>query len=103
MEKRRFQLFGRSNFDRDQDPDEWYHISFNNQFSWSAEVTRPRQGGEQYEQIYAIRGSVPIFIEDFIDLDIVDAPVFLERDYITGADPSFPDGDYYGVNYLKEL
>jgi len=101
MEKRRFQLFGRSYFSRDQDPEEWFHISFNNQFSWSGEVTTSRQGGEQYEKIYAVRGTIPIFIEDFIDRDIVDEPVFLQRDYINPADASFPDGDYFGINYLK--
>ena len=100
MAKRRFQLFGRSYFDRDLDPEEWFHICFKNQFSWSSEVTRPRQGGEQYEQIFAIRGSVPIFIEDFIDRKIVDAPVYLERDNIS-YNEELPDGDYPGTNYLN--
>lgn len=103
MEKRRFQLLGRSYFDRDQDPVEWYHISFNNQFSWASEMTIPREGGEQYEKIYAVRGSVPIFIEDFVDRALVNEPIFLRRDYITAADSSFPEGDYGGVNYLKQL
>ena len=100
MANRRFQLFGRSYFDRDLDPEEWFHICFNNQFSWSAEITRPRQGGEQYEQIFAIRGSVPIFIEDFIDRKIVDAPVWLERDNIS-YNEELPDGDCPGTKYLN--
>lgn len=103
MEKRRFQLYGRSYFNRDQTPFEWYHISFNNQFSWSSEVTLPRQGGEQYERIYAVRGSVPIFIEDFVDRPLVNEPIFLRREYITNADATAPDGDYGGTNYLKQL
>jgi len=98
MEKRRFQLLGRSYFDRSVSPEEWFHICFKNQFSWSSEIAKPRQGGEQYSQIYAIRGTIPIFIEDFIDRKIVTAPVFLDRDNIS-YDEDLPDGDYPGTNY----
>jgi len=100
MEKRRFQLLGRSYFDRSLSPEEWFHICFKNQFSWSSEIVKPRQGGEQYSQIFAIRGTVPIFIEDFIDRKLVTAPVFLDRDSIS-YDEDIPDGDYPGTNYLK--
>jgi len=115
MEKRRFQFFGRSYFDRDLDPEEWFHIILKNQFLWSTEITKPRQGGEQYDQIYAIRGSIPIFIEDFIDKTVT-APAFVDNAPRTinpeygGSDPGYPgsssitspDGDYFqGINYKK--
>jgi len=99
MEKRRFQFLGRSYFDRDLDPTEWFHIIFKNQFSWSSEITRSRQGGEQYEHIYAIRGSVPIFIEDFIDRNLVAEPRFLLSRNVNPTD-SIPTGDYFGEDFL---
>ncbi len=113
MEKRRFQLFGRSYFDRTIDPEEWFHVILKNQFNWSAEVTKARQGGEQYDQVYAIRGSIPIFIEDFIDKEL-ESPAFIDeatRTYETdygapdaerpeSSDTDFPDGDYAtSINY----
>ena len=115
IEKRRFQFFGRSYFDRTTTPEEWYHVVLKNQFAWSAEITRPRQGGEQYDQVYAIRGSVPIFIEDFIDKEMTapafidDAPRTLEQSSNNpdSTEPdtslsSYPDGDYFsGINYKK--
>lgn len=96
MEKRRFEFFGRSYFDRDLGHQEWYHIVLKNQFSWSSEVTRPRQGGEQYEQIYAVRGSVPIFIEDFIDKSLVNSPVWVSDTSLSicGAEDTDVTGDY---------
>ena len=115
MEKRRFQFFGRSYFERGLDPEEWFHIILKNQFAWSTEITKPRQGGEQYDQIYAIRGSIPIFVEDFIDKSVT-APAFLDNASRTinseygGSDPGYPgsssvtspDGDYFqGINYKK--
>ena len=114
LEKRRFELFGRSYFDREVNPEEWFHISFKNQFSWSTEVTRDRQGGEQYDKIYAIRGSVPIFIEDFIDRKLTNEPYsFYEQNDIVLVpthgggesreyDSTYPSGDYEtGINYNK--
>ena len=100
MEKRRFQFLGRSYFDRDLDPTEWYHIILKNQFAWSGETTRPRQGGEQYEHIYAIRGSIPIFIEDFIDRDIVTEPRFLLSENVQSTD-LIPNGDYFGDDFTR--
>jgi hypothetical protein len=97
MEKRKFEFFGRSYFERETDPPEWFHIILDNKFSWSTEFNRPRPGGEQYEYIYAIRGSVPIFIEDFIDKDIKYGDLLL-RDRIS-YDGSFPNGDYNQDNY----
>jgi hypothetical protein len=102
MEKRRFQLFGRSYFDRELTPEEWYHVSFNNQFSWSAEYSTSQKGGEQYEQIYAVRGSVPIFIEDFVDRKFVNDDGFLDRQRIIPAE-EFPVGDYGGINFRVTL
>ena len=115
MEKRRFQFFGRSYFDREIDPSEWFHVILKNQFSWSSEVTKSRQGGEQYDQVYAIRGSIPIFIEDFIDKDMTapafvdDAPRVISPGYSApdaeapeSSDTDLPDGDYFnGLNYSK--
>lgn len=98
LEKRRFQFFGRSYFDRDLDPEEWFHIGLKNQFSWSGELVKPRQGLDKFHNIYVIRGSVPIFIEDFIDKKLIDNPVWLERDKIVPED-TLPDGDYFSVNY----
>ena len=46
MQNKAFQLYGRSYFDRDVTT-EWWHLSLKNQFSWSGEVNKPRQGGEQ--------------------------------------------------------
>ena len=115
MEKRRFQFYGRSYFDRDTDPEEWFHIILKNQFNWSAEVTKARQGGEQYDQVYAIRGSVPIFIEDFIDKEI-SHPAFMDTatqtmeqsandendERVDSTDTDLPDGDYTtAINYSK--
>lgn len=116
LEKRRFEWFGRSYFDRDIDPEEWFHILFKNQFSWSTEITRDRQGGEQYDKIYAVRGSVPIFIEDFVDRKLINEPYrFYEEntvEYEIGQagiegtrsyDSIWPSGDYEtGINYNKE-
>jgi len=98
LEKRRFEFFGRSYFDRDQTPDEWFHIVLKNQFTWSAEVAKARQGGEQYDMIYAMRGSVPIFIEDFIDRQVVEEPIFAEQSDIAFSE-TLPIGDYFQPNY----
>lgn len=100
MQSRRFEFFGRSYFDRELTNKEWYHIALKGQFSWSTEVTRPRQGGEQYEQIYAIRGSVPIFIEDFVDKDKVLVPVWGSDTEVQSSRAEDADvtGDY-GLNH----
>jgi hypothetical protein len=103
LEKRRFQFFGRSYWDRDLSPEEWFHIVFNNQFSWSSEVTMPKQGGLQHDQVYAIRGSVPIFIEDFVDRKIINEPVFLLSTKVNPVPDGFPTGDYGGVNWKNNL
>jgi hypothetical protein len=103
MKKKAFQLFGRSYFDRSIDT-EWWHLVLNNQFSWSGEINKPRQGGEQYEHVYAVRGSVPIFIEDFKDKVIVEDPTIIGTDNvtITQMDAAIDIiGDYTGINYKK--
>lgn len=98
MEKRRFQLFGRSYFQRGLDPEEWYHIIFNNQFSWSGETNIPRQGGEQYDYIYMERGSVPVIVADYVNRELINEPRFLERENIIFTD-ELPIGDYSQFNY----
>jgi len=99
LEKRRFQLFGQSYFERGLDPEQWFHVSINNQFSWSSEVTTPRTGSANYDQIYAVRGSIPIFIEDFLDRRLTGT--FLDGDDVSldgnmNPDGLVPDGDYPG-------
>lgn len=98
MEKRCFQLLGRSYFEKGLDPEEWYHIIFNNQFAWSGETNIPRQGGEQYDYIYVERGSVPITIVDYIDRKLINEPIFLERENIIPV-TTLPIGDYSQLNY----
>jgi len=94
MEKRRFQFIGRSYQDREVSPEEWWHISLKQEFSWSAEVVTPRAGVEHYDNIYSVRGSIPIFIEDFSDRKIITEPIFLDSENITATD-QLPSGDYY--------
>jgi len=100
IEKRRFQFFGRSYLEEGLDPEEWYHIIINNQFSYSGELNTPRQGGEQYDYIYAERGSINITIIDYLDRQIVAEPVFLQRENIIPTS-ELPSGDYGGDDFLK--
>lgn len=102
MEKRFFQLLGRSYFERGLDPEEWFHVIFNGQFSWSGEATVPRPGQEGYDRIYSVRGSIPITIIDYIDKRITDTPVFGNEITLTEA-TGFPEGDYTGDNYLGKV
>jgi hypothetical protein len=102
LEKRRFQMFGRSYQDRDIDPSEWWHIILKKQFSWSGETNQPRAGGEQHSMLHAVRGSVPVYIYDFVDRAIVTPPVFLLPDNIS-EDTTLPIGDYSGPNWLNDL
>lgn len=95
MEKRYFQLLGRSYFERDLDPEEWFHIIFNGQFSWSGETTVPRPGQEGYDRIYSVRGSIPITVIDYIDKRVTQVPVFGNEIVLTSGE-SFPEGDYPG-------
>lgn len=98
-----YEFFGRSYFDRSVE-NEWYHISLNNQFSWNGEINKPRQGGEQYEHIYAVRGSVPIFVEDFIDKKTSGEVYIADKSNVTAIPTASGDslsGDYFGVNYFK--
>lgn len=99
LEKRRFQLFGPSYFERDLDPEQWFHIILQGQFNWSGETSIPRPGQEGYDRVYAVRGSVPITIVDYIDKRLVDVPVTLDQAIIT-YDDTLPDGDYQGDNYF---
>jgi hypothetical protein len=92
MEKRQFQFFGRSYFDRNL-LDEWFHIILLNKFSWSSEIAKPRPGKEGYSYIYAVRGSVPITVVDFIDKVVPYSDYMVDNSYI--ADEFIPDGDYF--------
>lgn len=105
MEKRRFQFLGRSYQDRSINPEEWWHIIFQSQFNWSGELATPRVGGgEQYDYIYANRGSIPIFITDFIDRKLVTEPIFLLRDHVIPDEAGeLPSGDYGGINWNKKI
>ena len=103
LQKKCFQFYGRSFFDQDIE-NEWFHLVLKNQFNWSGETNKPRQGGEQYEHVYSIRGSVAIYIEDFIDKIVMEEPVWLDDSNIVsdraaiGVDIT---GDYFGTNYRK--
>jgi len=105
MQNKAFQLYGRSYFDSAIDT-EWWHLSLKNQFTWGGEVNKVRPGGEQYDYIFAVRGSVPIFIEDFIDKTLSDGqnPIMLERSNVVESVVN-PDGDvvgdYFSYNYRK--
>jgi len=102
MEKRRFQFIGRSYQERGLDPAEWFHIIFQSQFNWSAELNTTRYGGETYDYIYARRGSIPVFAADYIDRDLVTPPVFLERDNVRPElYNEIPNGDYFGKDWIK--
>jgi len=106
MEARRFQFMGRSYVTEGLDPEEWWHIILERKFSWSAELNTPRPGGQQYDYIYAKRGSIPISIIDYIDKEI---STLLQSDDATPggqivddiANEDFPVGDYGGTNFLK--
>ena len=101
LQQKCFQFYGRSFFDR-LICDEWFHISLNNQFNWTGEVNKPRQGGEQYEHIYAIRGSIPLFIEDFIDKSVQEEPVWVDSSNVESeavAGSSELTGDYFKGSY----
>jgi hypothetical protein len=105
MQNKAFQLYGRSFFTSAIDT-EWWHLSLKNQFAWGGEVNKLRPGGEQYDYIFAVRGTVPIFIEDFIDKEIVDAEnlVMVERENVVESIAVLDSdiiGDYFGNNYRK--
>jgi len=102
MEKRHFQLLGRSYFERGLDPEEWFHIIFNGQFSWSGETTIPRPGQEGYDRIYSVRGSIPVTVIDYIDKRITEAPVFGNQITLTNDD-TIPAGDYPGTSYIGKI
>jgi len=91
LEQRYFQLLGRSYFERGLDPEEWFHIVLNGQFSWSSETSVPRPGQEGYDRIYSVRGSVPILLIDYIDKRIVTP--FGDR-VVHLADSQLPSGDF---------
>lgn len=93
LEKNRFQFIGRSYQETGLDPEEWYHIVLQNQFNWGGETATPRQGGEQLEHIYSIRGSVPVTVLDYIDRTVTE-PSFVEEETYT-FDSTLPQGDYF--------
>ena len=104
LEKRKFQLIGRSYQSRNVDPEEWFHIIFQNQFSWSGELNTNRHGGgETYDYIFANRGTVPIFACDYIDRKLVSPYSYLDRDRVVQETTGVvPDGDYTGDNWIKK-
>lgn len=101
MEKRNFQFIGRSYFEKDLNPEEWWHVILNRQFGWNSEYATQKYGGEGYDYIYSIRGSVPITIVDFINKKLVTAPVFLEHSDLF-QENTLPDGDFGGRNFLRD-
>ncbi len=99
IEKRLFQFIGRSYQSENIDPEEWWHIILNRQFSWSGELATPRAGGPQRDHIYANRGSVPITSIDYIDKR-VGSNYIIERENVI-REPNLPAGDYFSNNYIK--
>ncbi len=93
MEKRMFQLLGRSYLDDAITPSEWYHVIFKGEFSWGGEINVPRLGGELYDYIYANRGSIPVTVVDFIDRPLTVAPIFLNSTDLV-LTTGLPSGDY---------
>jgi hypothetical protein len=93
MEQRRFEFIGRSYTDKDIE-DEWFHMILENKFSWSSELARPRPGVEGYNYIYAVRGTVPFIMIDYLDRAITTEPRFLLRENID-YDDTYPVGDYF--------
>jgi hypothetical protein len=67
MERQYFQWVGRSYQDEDLDPAEYYHIVLERKFAWSGEYSTARQGGEQFAQVYSVRGSVPVIVMDYVN------------------------------------
>ena len=102
MEKRNFQFFGRSYFERGLDPEEWFHISFGGQFSWSGETSTARPGQEGYDRIYSARGSMPITVIDYLDKEVTADPTYGNLVTIVNDD-TLPAGDYPGEDYLGKL
>jgi hypothetical protein len=101
LEKRYFQLLGRSYYDRELASQEWFHIILLNKFAWSSEVVKNRAGKEGYSYIYAVRGSIPITIIDYLDRQIpYDTPQYLDDSSIT-FDDTIPTGDYFSINYRR--
>jgi len=98
MEKRRFEFIGRS-YREIVDPEEWYHIILHNDFSWSGEYNTNRQVGDTYDYIYAVRGSVPITIIDYINRKLT-VNDWLIRNNISDSTDA-PVGDYGGTNYRR--
>jgi len=103
IERRRYQFIGRSYRDRSIDPEEWWHIVLQSQFNWSGELATPRQGGtEQYDYVFANRGSVPVLSTDAVDRKVVTPPVFLDRDKIVEDEAGvIPAGDYFQTDWTK--
>ncbi len=100
LERRYFQLLGRSYFERGLDPEEWFHIILNGQFSWSGEVSIPRPGQEGYDRIYSARGSLPVTIIDYLDKRLVQPPVFASQASLLDGS-AFPEGDHGdAISYL---
>lgn len=100
MERQFFQIIGRSYQNPDLDPPEFYQLVLRGEFSWSGEYQTPRAGGDQREQIYSIRGSVPLTAIDFINRDV-------NRGILTWVNPEnvvssqdLPPGDYYNVHQV---
>jgi hypothetical protein len=100
MEKRRFQLIGRSYQEEGISPEEWYHVIFKGDFSWNGEINIPRLGGEVYDYIYANRGSINVTSIDYIDRPLTVTPIFLQSSDVV-YDSTLPTGDYTGRNFFK--
>jgi len=98
MSRHFFQILGRSYDDPDLTPPEWYQIILKREFAWAGEYNVPRAGGDQLAHIHSVRGSVPLTIVDFIDRQVTEG--FMESRTLAQSE-DLPQGDYFGVNYIK--
>jgi len=100
MERQFFQIIGRSYYMPDLEPAEFYQLILRGEFSWSGEYQTPRAGGDQREQIYSIRGSVPLISVDFVNRDVNRGlATWLHPENIVN-NQDLPSGDYYNVHQV---
>jgi len=100
MERQYFQIIGRSYYNPDLEPPEWYQLILKGEFNWAGEYATPRAGGDQREQIYSIRGSVPLIAVDFVNRDVNRGTATWIKPENVVYNPELPSGDYYNVHRI---
>lgn len=102
LERRRYQLIGRSYLEEGLSPEEWFHIIFSRDFAWNGQTEIPRLGGELYDMMYAYRGSIGVTTIDYINRPLTALPVWEDPDRINRSE-LLPVGDYFSRNWLRNL